>query len=187
MTQVYFSIPNVRGSHSTSSGISVMAISEPSRGISQGRIAMVVRSIVSFEMRDSTLAKAARPKLYDDPTMEGKVARPRPSIDAGCGRQVVETAAAVATAGFEATGFDLLPERRRPVWRSGCGGKCRMLRRRSRSKVSPVIGETDADFHRSSPHAGLMQRASIDKACRSVLRPSQATARQGNLRFSPRP
>ena len=50
----YFSIPMVRGSHSVSSGISVIAISDISSGISHGRIAMVVRSIDSFAIRDST-------------------------------------------------------------------------------------------------------------------------------------
>ena len=50
----YFNIPMVRGSHSVSSGIIVIAISDIMSGISQGRIAMVVRSIDSFAIHDKT-------------------------------------------------------------------------------------------------------------------------------------
>ena len=44
----------VRGNHSVSSGISVIAISDINSGISHGRIAMVVRSIDSFAILDNT-------------------------------------------------------------------------------------------------------------------------------------
>src|SRR4051812_29923907 len=53
-TENYFSIPIVRGSHSVNSGISVIAINDINSGISQGRIAMVVRSIDSLAIRDNT-------------------------------------------------------------------------------------------------------------------------------------
>src|SRR5216683_5825917 len=50
----YFSIPTCRGSHSVNSGISVIASSDINSGISHGKIAIVVRSIDNFDIRDST-------------------------------------------------------------------------------------------------------------------------------------
>jgi hypothetical protein len=50
----YFTNPSVRGSHSVSSGMSVIAMREARSGRSQGRIAMVVRSTDIFEIRAST-------------------------------------------------------------------------------------------------------------------------------------
>ena len=47
-------VPWSEGSQSVISGMSVMAISEPRRGMSQGRIAMVARSIERFATRAST-------------------------------------------------------------------------------------------------------------------------------------
>jgi hypothetical protein len=52
--KVYFSIPMVRGSHSVSSGISVIASSDINSGTSHGRIAIVARSIDSFAILDKT-------------------------------------------------------------------------------------------------------------------------------------
>src|SRR5262245_11720766 len=50
----YLTIPASRGSHSVRSGIRVIAINDSSRGISHGRIAIVVRSIDSLAILDST-------------------------------------------------------------------------------------------------------------------------------------
>ena len=50
----YLTNPTTRGSHSVNSGIIVIAISDSSSGISQGRIAIVVLSIDNLAILDST-------------------------------------------------------------------------------------------------------------------------------------
>src|SRR5262249_481083 len=50
----YFTSPTTRGSHSVSSGIIVIAISDSNSGINQGRIATVVLSMDNLAILDST-------------------------------------------------------------------------------------------------------------------------------------
>src|SRR5215475_7986780 len=56
----YLTIPSTRGNHSVKSGIIVIAISDSNKGMSQGRMATVVRSMESFAILDKTKSTMPR-------------------------------------------------------------------------------------------------------------------------------
>ena len=60
-----FTGPAIRGSHSVSSGMSVMATSDASSGMSQGRIAMVVRSTDLGGQRDASREGKLEPRQHE--------------------------------------------------------------------------------------------------------------------------
>jgi hypothetical protein len=60
-----FTSPAIRGSHSVSSGMSVMATSDASSGTSQGRIAMVVRSTDLGGQRDASREGKLEPRQHE--------------------------------------------------------------------------------------------------------------------------